>query len=82
MEEKIIVVAIVVEDRMASAEAINGILHQHAQAIRGRLGLPGATAKGDVITITLQGSDSIGDFLEESLNALSGVQCKTARFSL
>lgn len=77
MEERIGFVGIVVEDR-AAVPAVNGILSDFADMIRGRIGIPDPEAGVSVITVIVYGtSDRLGA-MTGRLGNLRGVLVKSA----
>lgn len=77
MEKRIGVVGIVVEN-MNSTSKLNAILHDHADLILGRLGVPYKEKNVRVIALIVEGTtDQIGA-LTGKLGNLSGVNVKTA----
>lgn len=77
MKKRIGVVGIVVEN-MNSTLKLNAILHDHADLILGRLGVPYKEKNIRVIALIVEGTtDQIGA-LTGKLGNLSGVNVKTA----
>lgn len=77
MEERIGFVGLVIENREA-VPAVNGILSDFADMIRGRMGLPDAAHGANVITLIVYGnSDRLGA-MTGRLGNLKGVQVKSA----
>lgn len=77
MKKRIGVVGIVVEN-MNSTSKLNAILHDHADLILGRLGVPYKEKNIRVIALIVEGTtDQIGA-LTGKLGNLSGVNVKTA----
>ena len=64
METRIAVIAIIVEDRGRSEE-INQLLHEYAQYIVGRMGVPYREKQLSIISVIL-------DAPQEKISALSG----------
>lgn len=77
MEKRIGVVGIVVEDTDIT-EKINTILHDHANIIVGRMGIPYKERNVNVISLIVDGStDEIGS-LTGKLGKVNGVNVKSA----
>ena len=76
MEQRIAIVAIIIENPEAVAQ-VNAILHDHAELIVGRMGLPNVAPGVAVISlIVLGGGDGISS-LSGKLGQLPGVVCNT-----
>lgn len=76
MEERISVVSIIVYDR-TKAEEVNAILHEYADYIIGRMGLPYSKKDVSVISVVLDAPTSITSALSGKLGQLAGVTAKT-----
>lgn len=77
MEKRIGVIGIVVEN-MDSTARLNAILHEYADLILGRLGVPYREKKISVISVIVEGTtDQIGA-LTGKLGNLPGVNVKSA----
>ncbi|NLM10351.1 MAG: CopG family transcriptional regulator [Clostridiaceae bacterium] len=77
MEKRIGVIGIVVEN-MDSTKRLNAILHEHADIILGRLGVPYRERKISVISLIVEGTtDQIGA-LTGKLGNLPGINVKSA----
>ena len=76
METKAAVIAIIVEntDRV---ESLNGILHEYAQYIIGRMGLPYRQKNINIISVAIDASHEIINALSEKVGKLDGVNVKT-----
>lgn len=72
-------VGILIEDREASAGAVQDVLSRHGSLIRGRLGLPGIDGQNlSVITLVIRAtSDELGS-LTGQLGRIAGVSVKSA----
>lgn len=77
METKVAVIAIVVEDRN-SAEALNDILHNYADYIIGRMGIPYRAKNINVISVVVDAPHDVISALSGKIGALKGVSAKTA----
>jgi len=77
METRIGVIGIVVED-LEQTIRINDVLHQHAEIIVGRMGMPYKRKGISVIALIIDGStDEIGS-LTGKLGNIEGVNVKSA----
>ena len=76
-ETRLGTVGIVVEDMEASA-AINTILHQHADIIEGRLGIPYRSRGVAIIALAVDGSMEEISAMTGKLGKISGVSVKSA----
>lgn len=76
-ETRLGTVGIVVEDMEASA-AINTILHQHADIIVGRLGIPYRSRGVAIIALAVDGSMEEISAMTGKLGKISGVSVKSA----
>jgi len=77
MEKRIGVIGIIVENNNPTAR-LNAILHEHADIILGRLGVPYREKKISVISLIVEGTtDQIGA-LTGKLGNLPGVSVKSA----
>lgn len=75
MEERVAVISIIVEDP-ESAPALNGLLHESAKYIIGRMGIPYPQKNINIISVAIVApSDSI-NALTGSIGRLKGVTCK------
>lgn len=77
METKVAVIAIVVEDRN-SAEALNDILHNYADYIIGRMGIPYRAKNINIISVVVDAPHDVISALSGKIGALKGVSVKTA----
>ena len=64
MESKVAVIAIIVENA-DSVESLNGILHEYAKYLIGRMGIPYHKKNINIISIAV-------DAPQDTINALSG----------
>ena len=76
-ETRLGTVGIVVEDMEASA-AINTILHQHADIIVGRLGIPYRSRGVAIIALAVDGSMEEISAMTGKLGKISGVSVKSS----
>lgn len=75
MEEKIAVVAIIVND-FDSVESVNALLHDYRGKIIGRLGLPVREKKISVISVVMNATSEVINGLSGKLGMLKGVSSK------
>ena len=76
METQAAVIAIIVENTN-SVEKLNGVLHEYAQYIIGRMGLPYRQKKINIISVALDASHETISALSEKIGKLDGVSVKT-----
>ena len=72
MEKRIGVLGIIVED-MSSTTQLNAILHNYADVIIGRLGVPYREKNINVISIIIEGTAEQINALSDKLNEIQGV---------
>lgn len=78
MESRIAAVAIVIEDRVVAAPAVNKILSQYGEIIVGRMGIPYKAKNLSVISLIVDATaDEIGA-LTEKLRQIDKVHVETA----
>ena len=77
MDSRVAAIAIVVENT-DSVEQLNGILHEYAQYIIGRMGVPYRERGVNVITVALDAPQDTISALSGKIGALDGVTAKTA----
>ncbi len=76
------VAAIIVEDRLDAAPAVNKILSEYGDIIVGRMGIPYADRQVSVISLILDGdTDTIGA-MTGKLGSISGVKSRVTLVSL
>ena len=75
MEEKIAVIAIIVND-YESVEDVNKLLHDYRDKIIGRLGLPVREKNISVISVVVNATSEIINGLSGKLGMLNGVSSK------
>jgi len=76
MDKRIGIIGIVVED-LSSAERVNAILHDHANLIVGRMGIPYRERGVSVITLIVDGSNDEISALTGKLGRIPGVTAKS-----
>ncbi len=77
METRVAVIAIIVEDP-SSVEEINTLLHENAQYIVGRMGIPYRKRGINIITIAIDAPQDVISALSGKIGRLPGVNTKTA----
>lgn len=75
-ENRVALIGIVVED-LDSAEKINDLLHQYAERIIGRMGIPYHKRQVSIISLVLDAPQSEISALSGKLGMLPGVSSKT-----
>lgn len=76
MDKRIGIIGIVVED-LTSAERVNGILHDYAGLIVGRMGIPYRERGVSVITLIVDGSNDDISAMTGKLGRISGITVKS-----
>lgn len=76
MDTRIAIIGIIVENLDISAQ-INDILHQYAQYIIGRMGLPHRTRGVSVISVVVEAPQNVISALSGKLGMLPDVSTKT-----
>ena len=69
------VIGIIIEDKR-QAEAVNGLLHQYASYIIGRMGLPYEKRQVNIISIVVDAPADVISALSGKLGRLPGVSSK------
>ena len=77
METRVAVMSIIVENP-ASAEALNALLHEAADYIIGRMGIPYRRRGISIISIALDAPQDAISALSGKIGRLDGVSVKTA----
>ena len=77
METRVAVISIIIEDP-ASVQAMNDILHQHAEYIIGRMGIPYRKRGVNIIAIALDAPQNTISSLAGKVGCLPGISVKTA----
>ena len=81
METRVAIIAIIVENP-ASADRLNSILHDYAEAIVGRMGLPYRQKKVNIISIAVDAPQNTISAMSGKLGRLDGVAVKTVYASI
>ena len=76
METRVAVVALIVENG-ESVAVVNGILHDYAEHIIGRMGLPHRAKGMNIISIVMDAPHDVISALSGKLGRLDGVSAKT-----
>ena len=77
MDERVAVIGIIVENRN-SVEALNALLHEYADHIIGRMGIPYRERKINIISIAIDAPQDVISALTGRIGKLAGVSVKTA----
>jgi len=81
METRVAIIAIIVENP-ASVDRLNSILHDYAEAIVGRMGLPYRQKKVNIISIAVDAPQNTISAMSGKLGRLDGVAVKTVYASV
>jgi putative iron-only hydrogenase system regulator len=76
MENKAAVIAIIVE-KPDSVKNLNGLLHEYAQYIIGRMGIPYPKRNINIISIVVDAPTNTIDTLSGKISGLGGISAKT-----
>lgn len=77
MDTRVAVISIIIEDREA-VQAMNAILHEYAEYIIGRMGIP-YRAKGiNIISVAMDAPLNVINALSGKIGRLPGVSAKAA----
>ena len=77
MESRVAVMSIIVENTN-SIEKINNLLHDYAQYIIGRMGIPNREKNINIISVAIDGPQDKIAALSGKIGSLNGVNVKTA----
>lgn len=77
MDTRVAAISIIVEDT-ESVEKLNAILHDHAQYIIGRMGIPYRERGINVIMVAVDAPQDAISALSGQIGALPGISAKTA----
>ena len=75
MENRVAIVAIVVED-LAKAEEVNKVLHDYGDYIIGRMGIPHRERGISLISVALDGPSDVVSALSGKIGCIEGVSAK------
>ena len=76
MKTRVALIGIIVED-MTSIESLNNLLHEYAEYIIGRMGVPYRNRKICVISIIIDAENDVISSLSGKLGKLKGINVKT-----
>ena len=76
METRVAVMSIIVENT-TSVEKINSLLHNYAEYVIGRMGIPYRTKNISIISVALDGPQDKIAALSGKIGSLNGVNVKT-----
>jgi len=76
METRVVIIAIIVEDP-ESVSAVNSLLHEYAEYIIGRMGLPYRARNMNIISVVLDAPHDAVSTLSGKIGRLKGVSAKT-----
>jgi putative iron-only hydrogenase system regulator len=76
MDKRIGIIGIVIED-LTGVERVNAILHEYAELIVGRMGIPYRERGVSVITLIVDGSNDEISAMTGKLGRVSGVSVKS-----
>lgn len=77
-ETKIALIGIIVEN-IKSVERVNQLLHEHAQYIVGRMGLPYREKKVHIISVVIDAPETVISSLSGKLGMLEGISVKSVQ---
>ena len=77
METRVAVMGIIVEES-ASVESLNALLHQYADYIIGRMGIPYRKRGVSIVSIAIDAPQDVISSLSGKIGRLQGVSVKTA----
>lgn len=81
METRVAIIGIIVEN-MNSVEKLNAILHEYAEYMIGRLGIPYRAKKVSIISIAVDAPEDAISALAGKIGKLEGVGAKTVYSNL
>ncbi len=76
METRVAIIAIIVE-KPEAAESINAILHEYADAVIGRMGLPYKKRGINIISVAVDTTQNDINTIAGKIGRLDGVSAKT-----
>ena len=77
MEHRIAVIGIIVE-KYDSVERLNGILHEYADYIVGRMGIPYHRRHVNIISVAMDAPQDVVSAMTGKIGLLDGISAKTA----
>jgi putative iron-only hydrogenase system regulator len=75
MENRAAIIAIIVENT-ESVESLNGILHDYAQYLLGRMGIPHHKKKINIISVAIDAPQDVINTLSGKIGKLDGVSAQ------
>jgi putative iron-only hydrogenase system regulator len=75
MESRAAIIAIIVENT-ESVESLNGILHEYAQYLLGRMGIPHHKKKINIISVAVDAPQDVINTLSGKIGKLDGVSAQ------
>jgi putative iron-only hydrogenase system regulator len=75
MENRAAIIAIIVENT-ESVESLNGILHEYAQYLLGRMGIPHHKKKINIISVAIDAPQDVINTLSGKIGKLDGVSAQ------
>lgn len=76
IETRIALLGIIIEDNTVT-EQLNGILHEYANYIVGRMGIPYREKNVAIISVVVDASNDVISSLSGKIGAIKGVNIKT-----
>lgn len=76
METRIALIAVIIKDRASSA-SVNSVLHDYADYIIGRMGLPYKEKNVNIISVAVDAPQEVISAISGKIGAMQGVQTKT-----
>ena len=77
MDTRVAVIAIIVEEP-AEIETLNAILHEYAEYVIGRLGLPYRERGISIISVAMDAPQNVISAMSGKIGRLNGITAKTA----
>lgn len=81
METRIAIIAIIVE-KLESVEKLNALLHEYAEYIIGRMGIPYRERRISIISIAIDAPHNTISALSGKIGRLPGINAKTVYSNL
>lgn len=81
METRVAVMSIIVENK-DSVETVNALLHEYAEFVIGRMGIPYHKRNISIICVSLDAPQNVLSTLSGKIGNLDGVSVKTAYSSI
>ncbi len=75
MENRVAIIGIIVENK-ESVESLNGILHEYAQYLLGRMGIPYHKKNINIISIAVDAPNETISAISEKISKLDGVSAQ------